>query len=395
MEELFIGRQPIFDRRKQVYGYELLFRDGYHPNEAHFESDDDATATVVHNSMMGFTLDELVGGAKAFINFPEAFFDPRIDPCFSSHRIVCEVLETVPVNETTLAGIKKLRQKGFQIALDDFVFKKEFIPFIRLADIIKIDIEGVKPEKIPLLIERIRKVANTKILAERVETQAIYEVCRDAGCDYFQGYYFAKPEIVTSAKLSVSKLHLLMLLRKLAQENISLEDLEEVVSQDVGLMHKLIKLAAQNRTVGMPEFETLRQVMTLFGLRRVQSWASMISMNLLDDVVPEVFNIARTRAIFMRLCAEYEKLENPDSYYLAGMFSLLDVILKKPLLELLEALSLNRKIVNGILREEGEHGRMLQMVKSFEQSRSESLDQVYRHLYVRALKESHNAEALL
>ncbi len=196
-----------------------------------------------------------------------------------------------------MAGIKKLRQKGFQIALDDFVFKKEFIPFIRLADIIKIDIEGVKPEKIPLLIERIRKVANTKILAERVETQAIYEVCRDAGCDYFQGYYFAKPEIVTSAKLSVSKLHLLMLLRKLAQENISLEDLEEVVSQDVGLMHKLIKLAAQNRTVGMPEFETLRQVMTLFGLRRVQSWASMISMNLLDDVVPEVFNIARTRAI--------------------------------------------------------------------------------------------------
>ncbi|MGE4501133.1 MAG: HDOD domain-containing protein [Hydrogenovibrio sp.] len=193
----------------------------------------------------------------------------------------------------------------------------------------------------------------------------------------------------------MSKLHLLMLLRKLAQENISLEDLEEVVSQDVGLMHKLIKLAAQNRTVGMPEFETLRQVMTLFGLRRVQSWASMISMNLLDDVVPEVFNIARTRAIFMRLCAEHEKLENPDSYYLAGMFSLLDVILKKPLVELLEALSLNRKIVNGILREEGEHGRMLQMVKSFEQSRSESLDQVYRHLYVRALKESHNAEALL
>lgn len=395
MEELFIGRQPIFDRRKQVYGYELLFRDGYHPNEAHFESDDDATATVIHNSMMGFTLDELVGGAKAFINFPETFFDPKIDPCFSSHKIVCEVLETVPVNETTLAGIKKLRQKGFAIALDDFVFKKEFIPFIRLADIIKLDIEGVKPEKIPLLIERIRKVANTKILAERVETQAIYEVCYDAGCDYFQGYYFAKPEIVTSAKLSVSKLHLLMLLRKLAQENISLEDLEEVVSQDVGLMHKLIKLAAQNRTVGMPEFETLKQVMVLFGLRRVQSWASMISMNLLDDVVPEVFNIARTRAIFMRLCAEHEKLENPDSYYLAGMFSLLDVILKKPLVELLESLSLNRKIINGILQGEGEHGRMLQMVKSFEQSRSESLEQVYRHLYVRALKESHNAEELL
>ncbi|MGC9386842.1 MAG: EAL and HDOD domain-containing protein [Hydrogenovibrio sp.] len=395
MEELFIGRQPILDRHHQVYGYELLFRNGYHPMRAQFDCDQDATATVVHNAMMGFSLDELVGDAKAFINFSEAFFDPDMEPCFSSHRVVCEVLETVPVNDTTVAGIRNLKEQGFQIALDDFVFKAEFIPFIRLADIIKIDIEGMKPEKIPLLVQKIRHIAKVKILAERVETRAIYDVCRLAGCDYFQGHYFARPEVVSSAKLSVSKGHLLLLLRRLAQENIPLEALEEVVRQDVGLMHKLIKLASQNRTVGMPEFETLHQVLTFFGLRRVQSWASMISMSLLDDVVPEVFNIARTRAIFMRLCAEHEKLENPDSYYLAGMFSLLDVILKKPLLELLEALSLNRKIVNGILREEGEHGRMLQMVKSFEQSRSESLDQVYRHLYVRALKESHNAEALL
>ncbi|RUM90661.1 MAG: diguanylate phosphodiesterase [Thiomicrospira sp.] len=397
MEKLFIGRQPIFDRSNQVYGYELLFRNGFHPNEAVFDDDHYATATVIHNSMMGLELSDLVGSAKAFINFPESFFEPEVDPCFSSNRIVCEVLETVPVTEITLAGIRRLKQKGFPIALDDFVFKKEFIPFIRLADIIKLDIENVNPSKIPLLVQKIRGVASsrTKILIERVETKEVHKICLEAGCDYFQGYYFAKPEIVTGQQLSVSKLHLFELLRNLSEPDISLDKLEDIVSKDVGLMHKLVKLAVQHRTAKMPEFETLRQVLVLFGLKRVQSWASMISLSLMDDVVPEVFNIARTRAIFLRLCAQHEKLVNPESYYLTGMFSLLDVILKKPMEELLKGLALNDAIVQGILKEEGDYGRLLKMIKSFERSDSDDLEETYRYLYVQALKESHDTQEVM
>ncbi|MBD3612776.1 MAG: EAL domain-containing protein [Hydrogenovibrio crunogenus] len=397
MEKLFIGRQPIFDRSNQVYGYELLFRNGFHPNEAVFDDDHYATATVIHNSMMGLALSDLVGNAKAFINFPESFFEPEVDPCFSSNRIVCEVLETVPVTEATLAGIKRLKQKGFPIALDDFVFKKEFIPFIRLTDIIKLDIENVNPSKIPLLVQKIRGVASarTKILVERVETKDVHQTCLEAGCDYFQGYYFAKPEIVTGQQLSVSKLHLFELLRNLSEPSISLDKLEEIVSKDVGLMHKLVKLAVQHRTAKMPEFDTLRQVLVLFGLKRVQSWASMISLSLMDDVVPEVFNIARTRAVFMRLCAQHDKLSNPESYYLTGMFSLLDVILKKPMEELLKSLALNEAIIQGILNEKGDYGRLLKMVKSFERSDSDELEEVYRYLYVQALKESHDTQEVM
>ncbi|MDG4813480.1 EAL domain-containing protein [Hydrogenovibrio sp. 3SP14C1] len=397
METLFIGRQPIFDRSNQVYGYELLFRDGFHPNAAVFEDDHEATATVIHNSMMGLELSDLVGSAKAFINFSESFFEPDVDPCFSSNRIVCEVLETVPVTETTLEGIRRLKQKGFPIALDDFVFKKEFIPFIRLADIIKLDIENVNPNKIPLLVQKIRGVASarTKILIERVETQEVHQICLEAGCDYFQGYYFARPEIVTGQQLSVSKLHLFELLQNLSEPDISLDQLEKIVSKDVGLMHKLVKLAVQHRTPKMPEFDTLRQVLVLFGLKRVQSWASMISLSLSDDVVPEVFNIARTRAIFMRLCAQHEKLSNPESYYLTGMFSLLDVILKKSMEELLVGLALNDAIIQGILKEEGDYGRFLKMVKSFERSDSDDLEEAYRYLYIKSLKESNDTQEVM
>lgn len=394
MEDLFIGRQPIFDTNNNIYGYELLFRGGLANNASGIESDDEATATVVHNSMMGFTLEDLVGDARAFINFPETFFTPDVDPCFSTHRIVCEVLETVPVNDDTVAAIRMLKAQGFTIALDDFIFAKEYIPFIQLADIIKIDIEGMSKEKITLLISKVRKICQAKILVERVETKDIYQACLDAGCHYFQGYYFAKPEVITGRKMSVSSTHLFELLRRISNETISLEELEKIISQDVGLMHKLIKLAVQHRTSNMPEFDTLKQAMVLFGLKRVQSWATMISVDAMEDVLPEVFETAKTRAIFMRRCAEHEGLPNADSFYLAGMFSLLDVILHKSLEDAIAKLSLNEMIVNGLLHGQGDYGRLLAMVRAFEQSQSESLDKVYSQLYMESLKENHRLSML-
>ena len=390
MEDLFIGRQPIFDTNHDIYGYELLFRGGLANNASGIESDDEATATVVHNSMMGFTLDELVGDARAFINFPETFFQPDVTPCFSTDKIVCEVLETVPVTEETISAIKALKSQGFTIALDDFIFAKEYIPFIKLADIIKIDIEGVGKDKIPLLINKIRKVSTAKILVERVETKEIYQTCLEAGCHYFQGYYFAKPEVVTGRKMSVSSLHLFELLRRISNETISLDELEKIISQDVGLMHKLIKLAVQHRTLRMPEFDTLKQAMVLFGLKRIQSWATMISMDAMEDVLPEVFETARTRAIFMRRCAEHEGLPNIESFYLTGMFSLLDVILHQSLADAIAKLSLNEMIVDGLLHSKGNYGRLLMMVRAFEQSQSEGLDKIYSQLYMEALKESNS-----
>lgn len=385
--DVFIGRQPILNPQNQVYGYELLFRNGYEQNYAEFESDDQATATVLHNALMGFNLDELVGQAKAFVNFPESFFKLRTPPFFDCNAIVCEVLETIEPTEEVIEGLQYLKKLGYQIALDDFVFKEKFIPFLRLADYIKVDISTVKPENLKLVFERIKKVTSARLLAERVETKDEFAICLEAGCVLFQGAYFAKPQIVSGKKLSVNQLNLLELLAKISDESASIDGLLSIVEKDMGLAHKLLKVATYYRTLGMPKFSSLKEAMMLFGLKRVQSWVSMIAMDTQSDVAAEVFNMARIRALFLRHAAQQDGLPRPESFYLSGLFSMLDVVLGCTLQEALAKLPLSDEMLDGMLYQRGEVGRLLKVVQSFEAKDDRKVSSHYRHLYLEAVRD--------
>lgn len=384
--DFFVGRQPIVDRDEKIYGYELLFRGGLNPNYAEFDSDSQATATVICNSMMHMDFKELVGKSRAFINFPEKFFYEMKDPCFHPRQTVIEVLETVEPNQQVIESLQYLKDQGYMLALDDFIFSKKYVPFIKLADIVKFDVLVIQPEKIKPLFTKIKSIKDVTILAERVENKEMYRLCKDAGADLFQGYYFAKPEVVTGKKLSVAKIHLLELLEKVVDESLHLDDLESIIEKDVGLSINMLKLAKQYKTRTMPDFSSLKEVMMLFGLKRVQSWATMISMTALDDVFPEVFNLARLRAIFMRNIALKENLPGVDGFYLAGLFSMIDVVLGQNLDQALNNLPLNEKIKNGLLSGEGEIGRLLEITKSFELNKADQYQDVAL-LYLEAIKE--------
>lgn len=385
-KDFFVGRQPILDTQNNIYGYELLFRGGLNPNIAEFESASQATATVICNAMMYMGLNQLIGSAKAFINFPEEFFFEMRDPCFHHSQAVIEILETVEPTEEVIESVTYLKEQGYMIALDDFIFSKKFIPFIKLADIVKFDVLDMNPEKIKPLFQKIKQIKDVTILAERVETREMYELCKAAGADLFQGYYFAKPEVVTGKKLSVAKIHLLELLEKVVDESLHLGDLAKIIEKDIGLSIKIMKLAKQYRTQKMPDFSSLKDVLMLFGLKRVQSWATMLSMTALDDVLPEVFNLARLRAVFMRNVAQQRKLSSVDSYYLAGLFSMIDVIVGQPLEQALEPIPLSDHIKQGLLEGEGEYGRLLNAAKSFEMNAADE-HQEYALIYLEALKE--------
>jgi len=386
--DIFIGKQPIFDKNNQVVAYELLFRGGVKHNSASFECEDQATETVIHNALLGFGLDELVGSNKAFINFPESFFCAGVDPVFSADSVVVELLETVRPTDEVIAALQELKDQGFQIALDDFVFKKEFIPFLKLADIIKLEVMNLSVEKVPLLFSKIRNVTNAKLLAEKVETKELHQACLEAGCELFQGYYYAKPEIVEGKKVSVARINLLDLLYQINNPNIALEELQAIIERDVGLTHKLLRMAKAYRTRSMPEFNTIREVLTLFGLKRVQSWTTMLSLATIDEVVPEVFVTALSRAIFMRNIALKEGLLSSESFYLAGMFSLLDVIMGQPLDNVLQQLPISQLIIDGLLERNGDYGRLIELAESYEKGQPDIEDAELGQMYLQAFQQT-------
>lgn len=386
--DFFIGRQPILDGNSQVYGYELLFRGGFDPNEAEFDSAEGATATVLHNAMMNLGLETIVGDRKAFINFPQSFFCIHDEPSFSNNIIVIEMLEDVEPTEEVITGVMALKEKGYTIALDDFIFKQKLVPLIKLADLIKFDVQYVKLENLPVLFNKVKTVTRAKIVAERVETKEMFTACKEAGADYFQGYFFAKPEIITGQQLSVNQLNLMQLLEKIADEDINLDDLVHVIEKDVGLSHKLMKFAEQYRNARMPTFSSLKEVMSLFGLKRVQSWATMLSLAALNDVLPEVFNLARVRAIFMRRLAQNKGLTNVDSYYLAGLFSLLDTLMGKALEELLSQLPINDAIKIGLVEGQGVYGDLLATAQRYENIAVDIEEPGVAALYFEAIAEA-------
>jgi len=386
--DFFIGRQPIMDGDRNIYGYELLFRGGYDPNEAQFDSAEGATATVLHNAIMNLGLETVVGNHKAFINFPQSFFCTHEEPSFSNNIIVIEMLEDVEPTEEVIAGVAALKDSGYLIALDDFIFKQKLVPLIRLADLIKFDVQYVKLDNLPVLFNKVKKVTQAKIVAERVETKAMFNACKAAGADYFQGYFFAKPEIISGQQLSVNQLNLMQLLEKIADERINLDDLANVIEKDVGLSHKLMKFAEQYRNARMPSFSSLKEVMSLFGLKRVQSWATMLSLAALTDVLPEVFNLARVRAIFMRRLAQKKGLTNVDSYYLAGLFSLLDTLMGKALSELLAQLPINEAIKTGLIEGQGDYGELLAIAQGYESIVVKMEEPGVATLYFEALAEA-------
>lgn len=393
--DVFIGRQPILDVQNQVYGYELLFRNGYDHNYADFDNEDEATATVLNNALMGIGLNELVGEAKAFVNFPESFFHLKSPPFFDSDSIVCEVLENIEPTQEVIAGLKYLKGLGYQIALDDFVFKEKFIPFILLADFIKVDISTVKPDNLSLVFERIRKVTDAKLLAERVETKQEFEICKQAGCVFFQGSYFAKPQIVSGKKLSINQMSLIELLAKIADSQASIDSLLAIIEKDMGLAHKLLKVATHYRSVGMPRFESLKDAMMLFGLRRIQSWVSMIAIGNQPNVAPEVYKMARIRAVFLRALALHNGYSNADAFYLAGLFSMLDVVLSCTLEEAVQSLPLSENVSIGIVERKGQVGEGLNQVEALETKREKPIEPEIRALYLQAVREVNAVDHVL
>ena len=195
MPDIFVGRQPIFDRRLDVVAYELLFRSSV-ANWANISDGEGATAQVIHNAFTAIGLDNLVGSKLAFINLTRDFILRDYMAVCPTDRVVLEVLEDIVVDAELIAAVQALSRQGYMVALDDFVFHDHLRPLVEIADIIKMDVLALDR---PTLRRHVASLApyDVKLLAEKVETSEDLACCRALGFDYFQGYFLGEPDVIT------------------------------------------------------------------------------------------------------------------------------------------------------------------------------------------------------
>ncbi len=367
MANLYLARQPIYDADLKVFAYELLYR-ATEENQAPSDLGDEATYTVLVNALTEIGLDALVGQHYAFINFTRAFIVGHNPLPFTGGNVVIEVLEDVPADQEVIEGTMRLSKLGHKIALDDFVYNEEMHRLLQQTDIVKLDVTQLSYEEIKEHIEIIRNYG-VKLLAEKVETQEDFERYRELGFNYFQGFFFCKPKMVSQKRVPMNQLALTQLLAKLNEPDVGVEELEKIIGTDVALSYKLFRYV-NSAFFSLPsKMESLRQVIVYLGLKTIKQWAIVLTLSKIEDKPNELLVTALVRAKMCEQLSHIHQTGQQNAMFIVGLFSLLDALLDMPMEEILEKLHLTDQIKQAILTHEGKYGEILSRVIAYEQAR--------------------------
>lgn len=347
--EVCVARQPILDRNRNVYAYELLYRSSSAVNEFDGTEASVATTRVVANSLLVIGLDNVLCGKKAFINLGRAQLVDGFPLMLPKESTVIEVLETVEADAEMLAACQRIRDEGYPIALDDFVGSDTNEPLTEIANLIKVDIRTTSRAEQERLVKKYRP-RGKKMLAEKVETHEEYQWTRDLGFDFFQGYFFARPFILRAQEIPSHKLACLRLLREAQRPDLDFHQLEKLIAEDVSLSYKLMRYANSAFFRRSADLNSLKQALIRIGEHGARRWITLAAIpGMASDKPCELAVLSIVRANFCENVAKATGYRDSDAAFLTGLFSLLDALIDRPLAEALAEVKLPSNISDTLL----------------------------------------------
>ena len=373
MQDIYIGRQPIFNRKLDLVAYELLYRANGVQNAAGLIDHDHATTQVVINAFLDFGLEELVGKKLAFINLPRSFIVRDKPLPFSKEQVVLEILEDIEVTDDFLNAVRKLRSEGYTIALDDFVYHPDLQPLVKLSKIVKIDFTTLSREQIQAHVAALHE-HKVELLAEKIETHEDFEFAKELGFHYFQGYFLCRPNIVSGRSLPSNRLAILRLLCELMDPNKQIAELADLVSQDVALSFKLLR-SLNSPFYALPKrIDSIQHAIVYLGTKQIKRWVSLIVLANIDDKPSQLMVVALTRGKMCELIGEATGESNKEGLFTVGLFSLLDALMDINLENILVELPLAPEVKTAILNHAGSMGHILHAVLAYEQGHWGEID---------------------
>jgi len=365
MEDIFVGRQPIFDTKLDVFAYELLFRSG-DANAANVTDGDTATSDVILNALTEIGMETLVGQHKAFINltYNHILNMSNLPYPEFKEKLVLEILEDIKAEDSIVEAVTGLVKSGYTVALDDFIYHESLKPLVDVADIIKIDLMAISKDELEQHVALL-KDDKRKLLAEKVETQQEFEHCKELGFDYFQGYFFSKPNIVKGQKLPTNKVAILELLAKLQDPAVSDSELSKIIMQDVTMSVRVLRYINSAQFGLGKEIESIQQAIMMLGRTTICNLANLVALSQIQDKPHELLIISLVRAKMSEIIADLANLDKNISFTV-GLFSNLDSLMDQEMSVLVESLPLSDNIKLALLEKQGVLGEMLRSIIAYE-----------------------------
>ncbi|PWI33889.1 histidine kinase [Vibrio albus] len=366
MKYSYVARQPILDRNKNTIAYELLFRDGPE-NSFPVIQPELATSRLLIEQFLTYQC-TCLSDKKGFVNFSYASILNQTPLLFPKEKMVVEVLEDSQPTDDLLREIRSLKSLGYHIALDDFIPSADWNRFLPFVDIIKLDIRQISIPKAALFIKKLRET-NIQFLAEKVETYEEFDKACNVGFDYFQGYFFGKPEIIEKRAIKSAFNTIIELFQRISEEVIDFHEVEKLVASDVTLSFKLLRYVNASSSV-KTEISSFRQALAYLGEDRVRKFVSLVALATVNEEKPEsLYNLSIQRARFCELVMKaMGSTEHGGKGFLCGMFSLLDSLLDQDLKSITESLPVCRDIRSALINNEGVLGQVLCLVMAIEKA---------------------------
>jgi c-di-GMP-related signal transduction protein len=364
----FIARQPIFDVHQKVYGYELLFRSGT-DNFYDAPDVDHASLSVIANGVLFHVIEDLTENRKAFVNFGrEALVG---DYAFHLPKECCvvEVLEVVDTDKEIVAALQRLRAAGYSLALDDVVSTERLDRVLDLIHIVKVDMTLSTLEQRTRLVELLAP-RGIFLLAEKVENPEQFQEVAKLGFHYFQGFFFAKPQMIARRDIPAFQTSYLRMLQAIHRSHVDRKEIERIIRQESAFCYKLLRYLNSPVFGFRSAIRSIRHAISMLGEREIKNWASMLALTALAGDSPEELTASSLRrAHFCESVASPAGMHGrEDDLFLMGLLSLIDAVLCRPKTEIFSQLPIHDDIKSALLHGQSKMAAVLLLVEAYEQA---------------------------
>lgn len=356
MSDALVGRQSICDGDLEVVGYELLYRSSRDVSPRDVDGDA-ATASVAINALVEIGLDRLVGDKRAFVNLTRNFIVGGHWRNLPPDRVYLEILESVPPDDDVMAALRSAKEMGYLLALDDVVYSPRVEPFLPLVDVVKVEVPALDRDGLARHIDLLARPGVT-LLAEKVETHEDFELCRGLGYEWFQGFFFCRPNVVRERKLPTDRISLIRLLARMQDPDLDLHEARAIIERNVSLSYQMLRVVNSAMYALPVRIDSIQQTIVLLGLTRIRRYVALLLLSEINDKPRELMQMALVRG---RTCETLARRcqTDPDSAFCVGLLSVIDALIDLPMNEALETIPLSKPLEAALLLRDGQLGTLL------------------------------------
>lgn len=389
MHEIMVSRQPIFNKKKDVFAYELMFKSDL-PGSIKSIKDrkaagDDSSLTAI-DSLLVNGLKRLSTGKRVVIHFNHQTLLSEFPLIFPSDLLGIEIREDADPENKVTEVVKKMKKAGYLVLVTERVYNEGEINLVKMADIIGVDFHSQGIQKRDSVLDG--SPIPPRFLARGIENSSDFELAAEAGYHYFQGDFFSKEDMIPCRQIPSYKLNLMRILKEITKPSVQFDKIEKILQKDVSLTYKLLRFVNSAFFGLKTTVQSIRHALTLLGETEVRKFLSFIVLSSIGTDKPqELIRITIIRARFCEsIASELDFKSDLSNFFLMGMFSMVNAFLDRPMDEILADLPLASPVKTALLGKPNHFRDVLDLVKDYERGNWVHLQQMTQQLKIKEKK---------